>query len=177
MSKEIEVKVLGLDIEKFKKNLVFAGGIKKKDKFLQRRYVFDIAPGDPTKWIRLRTDGERSTLAVKIINSDELDGTLEYETVVEDFDTTKLIIEKLGFIAKSYQENYREIYMFDQCEISIDWWPKLEPYAEIEAGSESDIANVLKKLNLLDNETTSKNTKKLYADIGVDLDDVPSLVF
>ncbi len=50
-----------------------------------RRHVYDIVPGDMTKWIRLRDNGSEITLCVKEIRSDAIDGTLEVETAVGDF--------------------------------------------------------------------------------------------
>lgn len=53
-------------------------------------------PADPHKWIRLRTDGEKSTLTIKhIIQPDAIDGVQEWEVEVSDFQQTHFILEQL----------------------------------------------------------------------------------
>ncbi|WP_206685992.1 hypothetical protein [Kribbella qitaiheensis] len=73
-----------------------------------RRFVYDLAAGDGSKWIRLRDDGTAVTLAVKEIEHDGIDGTTETEVVVGDFETANELLRRMGFEAKSYQENRRE---------------------------------------------------------------------
>ena len=57
---------------------------------------------------------------------------MELETVVGDFDVMNDILKELGYNYRNYQENYRIIYSLDDVEISIDSWPLIPTYAEIE---------------------------------------------
>ena len=66
MAKEREVTILNIDEEMFIKRLLEHGAIKK-DEFLQRRYTYDFNPVMPNKWIRLRTNGKKTTLTIKEI--------------------------------------------------------------------------------------------------------------
>ncbi|MFW3146782.1 MAG: hypothetical protein ACMUIE_08230 [Thermoplasmatota archaeon] len=45
--------------------------------------------------------------ALKVEHNKNIDGTKELEVEVDDFDKTNLILEKLGYIHKGYQENKR----------------------------------------------------------------------
>ena len=109
MTKEREVTILNINENDFIKRLLNAGA-EKKDEFLQRRYTYDFNPVIPHKWIRLRTNGNTSTLTIKEIKDKQaIDGTLELETIVGDFDITNEILNTLGYIPKNYQENYRKI--------------------------------------------------------------------
>ncbi|MBA3757309.1 class IV adenylate cyclase [Candidatus Saccharibacteria bacterium] len=177
MAKEIEIKVLDIIPNQLRKLLLDAGAKQDQKLTKQMRYVFDIDPRDKSKWIRLRTIGTTTTLAVKVINSAEIDGTHEYETEVADPDNTLSILEQMGFQPKSYQENYRESYILNGASVSIDYWPKLKPYLEIEATDKAKIESVIKSLHLNQHKTTSENTKHLYLDIGIDLDKSERLVF
>jgi adenylate cyclase class 2 len=177
MAKEIEVKILDADQTSMRRRLEKLGAKRIRSLYKQKRYVFDISPGDKSRWIRLRSDGLKNTLAVKIIKNDRVDGTLEYETEVSDVRATLEILRTLGFKPKSYQENYREDYLLGTATVSLDYWPKLQPYIEIEAVTKKDVASVLSQLNLEKHETTSVNTKELYARQGIDLDKKKNLIF
>lgn len=177
MAKEIETKILNIDPARTRDLLAKAGAKKQSGLSKQRRYVFDIKAGDESRWIRLREANGKTTLAVKIINSDDIDGTEEYETEVADLEQTQAILKQLGFTPKSYQENYREAYSLGPAEVSIDYWPGLKPYLEVEAQNEDDVEEALKQLNLGQSPRTSVNTKQLYLDKSIDLDKLPELVF
>lgn len=74
MNTEYEIRVLEINhdeiIEKLK-NL----GAEFKFEALQQRYVYDLKPKQDNKWIRLRTDGKKSTLTIKDLQSKTIDGT------------------------------------------------------------------------------------------------------
>ncbi|MEV5302568.1 CYTH domain-containing protein [Amycolatopsis methanolica] len=88
-----------------------------------RRYIYYITPGDQSKWIRLRDTGSETTLCVKEIRSDAIDGTHEVEVTVGDFADTNELLGLLGFTPKSYQENRRTSFRLDGVRLGIDEWP------------------------------------------------------
>ncbi|WP_280275794.1 hypothetical protein [Nocardia wallacei] len=90
--------------------------------------VYDITPGDESKWIRLRDNGTGTTLAVEEITSDAIDGTREIEVSVDDFEATNTLLEMLGFTAKSYQETQRVRFTLDGAQLELDTWPRIPPY-------------------------------------------------
>ncbi|GAB3507184.1 CYTH domain-containing protein [Amycolatopsis cihanbeyliensis] len=142
-----------------------------------RRYVYDIAPGDDSKWIRLRdTDGE-STLTVKEIVSDAIDGTQEIEVGVDDFAAAGALLGMLGFDPKSYQETKRTSFILDGAQVEIDIWPRIPPYLEIEAGSTDEVVRVAALLGYTEADLTGENTVKIYARYGIDLDTITELTF
>ena len=106
MHTEYEVRLLEIDVDGIKKRLEEVGAEFCWDK-LQRRYVYDFIPKVDSKWIRLRTNGEKTTLTIKNLVSSEIDGTQELEIVVDNFERTNLILKELGYEAKGYQENRR----------------------------------------------------------------------
>jgi adenylate cyclase class 2 len=64
-------------------------GAENKGEKLQRRYVYDYNPVDKNKWIRLRTNGKKTTLTLKEIkDKNAIGGTQELEIEVSDFDAT-----------------------------------------------------------------------------------------
>lgn len=178
MAKEREVTILNINIKKFTKNLLKHGAVKK-DEFLQKRYTYDFNPILPNKWIRLRTNGKKTTLTIKEIkNKAAIDGTMELETVVGDFDVMNDILKELGYSYRNYQENYRIVYLMDNVEISIDSWPLIPTYAEIEGKTSEDVIMALKKLGYTLDDATTLDVTSIYNEIyGIDLLKIKELKF
>ena len=69
MDIEYEVRILEIDKDIFIKKLEKLKAEKVGD-FFQRRYVYDFNPVVKGKWIRLRTNGDESTLTIKNIGTE-----------------------------------------------------------------------------------------------------------
>jgi adenylate cyclase class 2 len=173
---EHEAKILDIDRVATEKLILDKGGEKLGEKFM-RRYVYDIVPGDQSKWIRLRDDGTATTLTVKQITSDAIDGTHEVEVGVDDFDTTNVLLGALGFHPKSYQESKRTSFVLDGAQVEIDTWPLIPPYVEIEAGSKDEVIRIAALLGYAEDQLTGENTIKVYARYGIDLTAIADLRF
>ena len=176
MQTEFEVKILDIDVEEIISKLSILGAKKIGEKF-QKRLVYNFNPPKENSWIRLRTDGEKTTMAIKEIQNDNIDGTKELEINVGDFKRTNLFLEKLGYIAKAYQENRRISYILDDVEIEIDFWPKIFPYLEIEARSISKVELMIKKLGFNRSQATSISVRKVYKKYGIDIYAIKELKF
>lgn len=169
MSVEFEAKVLGIDPAATVRAIVARGGRRTADTVLLRRYVYDVTSGDASRWIRLRDNGFSSSLTVKEIRHDGIDGTEETEVEVSSFDGTNDLLEKLGFTARSYQENRRTSFELDGAQLEIDEWPLIPPYLEIEAQSRAEVLRIAGLLGYSEDELTGENTVKVYARHGIDL--------
>lgn len=176
MTIEFEAKILDIDPAAFARMVLAAGG-ERLGEALQRRYVYDLAAGDESRWIRLRDTGSQITLTVKEILHDGIDGTRETEVTVGDFDTTNALLGKLGYTPKAYQENRRTSFTLDGAEIEIDAWPLIPPYAEIEGRDRDHVVAVAKTLGYQENDLTGENTTKVYTRYGLDLSAIPDLRF
>ena len=66
MNIEYEIRVLEVDKEKLIKRLEELGAQLIGD-FDQKRYVFDTIPKQDSKWIRLRTNGKKTTLTFVVL--------------------------------------------------------------------------------------------------------------
>lgn len=169
MPAEYEAKALDIDPAATADLILSKGGKETSAPTLQRRYVYDIEQGDDGKWIRLRDAGSKITLTVKEIAHDGIDGTQEVEVVVSDFDATNVLLGKLGFTPKSYQENRRTSFTLDGVQLEIDEWPMIPPYLEIEGPSPDDVYRVAALLGYDKDQLTSENTTKVYDRYGIDL--------
>lgn len=173
---EHEAKILGADHQVLESDILGLGGTKVAER-LMRRYVYDIEPGDTTRWVRLRDTGTEVTLATKWIEHDGIDGTHETEVSVSGFEATNTLLNTLGFIAKAYQENRRVSYRLEGTEIELDTWPMIPPYMEIEAKSQGEVVRVAEMLGFDEADLTGENTTKIYARYGVDLASITDLRF
>ncbi len=169
MPAEYEAKVLAINPAAMADRILSKGGREITAPTLQRRYVYDITPGDQSKWIRLRDNGMKTTLAVKEITHDGIDGTYEVEITVDDLDATNELLGFLGFHPKSYQENRRTSFVLDGAQLEIDEWPMIPPYLEIEAESPEEVRRIAALLGYEESRLTSENTTKVYGRYGIEL--------
>lgn len=144
-----------------------------------KRAVLDVIPANPNKWIRVRTDGTHTTLAVKERLGDGAAGTGEHEVEVSDFDKTLELLESLGgYTPRSVQENRRIAYDMNGVEVSIDSWPKVGDLIEIEGPSEAAIHAVAAQLGIRAEDLTGVSVEQYYQDkLGIDVKTVDHLTF
>lgn len=174
MKTEIEARLLECDVEKVISKLKENNATFNGD-WLQVRNCYDFNPVKENSWIRLRSNGKETTLTIKEIKSKKIDGTKECEITVSDFDTTDELLNKLGYIARSHQENRRIQYILDDVEIDIDFWPYIPTYVEFEAPSEDAIKGVCKKLNLEYEKLVTLDVTSIYEKYGYDIMKMPKL--
>lgn len=174
MKTEIECRLLDIEAKDFIKKLKDNNASFIGD-WIQRRNVYDFNPVKENSWIRLRTNGIETTLTIKEIKSSKIDGTQECEISVSDFETTDELLNKLGYHARSKQENRRIRFMLDNVEIDIDFWPNIPVYAEFEGETEDDIKQVAKKLDININNLISIDVEKVYNHYGYNIKNIPEL--
>ena len=169
MPKEYEAKILKIDPGAIEARILANGGRRVRGPVLMRRLVYDITPGDESRWLRLRDSGDVTTVAVKQIMHDGIDGTEETEVRVDDFDGMSEILAQLGLTPKSYQENRRTSYRMDTAELCVDEWPLLPPYLEIESDSRAGVIRAAAILGYPKKSLSGLNTLDIYAACGLDL--------
>ena len=178
MHTEYECTLINLDIQRFIKKIEKLGA-KKEGEYFQKRYVYDLNPVDENKWIRLRTNGVKSTLTIKNIENNQIiGGTKEIELEVSNFETTNEILNVLGYYARNYQENKRIIYVLGNIEIDIDTWPLIPTYVEIEGKCEADVKNFVEKLNINKENITNYDVVSIYKNFyNIDVLNIKDLRF
>jgi adenylate cyclase class 2 len=171
---EHEAKILGINIDAFLVSLAAANGTYLHD-YPFRRYVFDTNPPQAGTWLRLRTNGTETTLTAKEITDTTIEGTHEREVVVSNFENTLEILQKAGLQTKGYQVNHRFDFKLGDTTVSLDFWPALEPYLEIESPSTESVLQTATALGFAASDLVTKNTLELYQDNGIALDSTPKL--
>jgi adenylate cyclase class 2 len=168
MKIEIEARLLDINEKQFIEKLKIAGAYFVGD-WLMKRNVYDFNPIDDGKWIRLRTNGEKTTIAIKEVVNNSIDGTKEIEMEVESFDTANEILNKLGYHARGSQINRRIRFLLDEVEFDIDFWPMIPTYVELESNSIDKIKRVCKKLDINFDDLTTKSVPEVYLHYGIDI--------
>ena len=127
---------------------------------------------------KLRTNGTKTTLTIKNVESSSIDGTKELEIEVDDFDKTNEILGELGYKPRGIQENKRIKYDLNGVEVDIDSWPKIPTYLEIEGRSEKEVFDTLKLLGIKKEDATSLDVQSIYEQVyNIDLEKNPNLSF
>jgi len=170
---EYETKVLEIVPTTIIADLV-ALGAKDLNEKLYKRWVFEMERGE---WIRLRTDGTKTTLAYKNRNGTKIGATTEIETEVADFERMYLILSKLSFANEYYQENKTHIFTLGDLEFSLDTWPMIPAYLEIEGKDPNAVKKGLKMLGLNGKEIGDVSTVDVYEKHGINLHEIKHLSF
>lgn len=174
--REPEVKILNIDPDEMQQRILDKGGVKIAERRMRRR-VYDIVPGDLSRWIRVRDTGTKVTVATKHVIHDGIDGVDEEELTVDSFDGADRLLNMLGFSAKSYQENNRISFTLDGARLEIDSWPLIPPYLEIEADSPAEVLRVAALLGIPESDLTTDGSYAVYARYDIDLAAIADLRF
>ncbi|BCX15768.1 MAG: hypothetical protein KatS3mg097_660 [Candidatus Parcubacteria bacterium] len=148
MKNEIEATFLSVNKDSVRTKLKKAGFELKTPEYLMRRKTFDfsrVAPGQ-NKWGRVRQEADMVTMTIKEIRGSGINDTYEIELIVNDFDTACDFFEACGIPAKAFQENMREVWTRNGVEVTIDTWPGLNPFVEIEGENEKVVRDISKEL-------------------------------
>lgn len=173
---EYEARILEIDHDEIIKKLESLGAEFVFDS-MQKRYVYDVKPVQPNKWIRLRQNQDGTTLTIKDLSAKTIDGTEEIEIKVDDFDTTNELLEELGYVNRGFQENRRVQYRLDGVEIDLDRWPLIPEYLEIEGQSEEDVYKTIEKLGFSKQDIITLDVSSIYTHYGFNGDSLGDLSF
>ena len=149
---EIEVKIKVENLAAVEQKLKAAGATLKAGRVYERNVRYEDAGETFTpaaRVLRLRQDTQ-----VHLTYKEPHDpvgggwARTELEVTVSDFETTDLLLQKLGFHAAWIYEKYRTTYALENCEVVLDEMP-FGPFIEVE-GQPDAIQRALLALGLTD---------------------------
>lgn len=150
MDTEFEAKFYPVNKTLYRQRLKSLGAKLVIPERLMRRAIFDsrFHPEFTCHYIRVRDEGNLIRLIAKTHANQKgkLSDQKEIDIEVSSYDKTLQILEQMGYRPDQYMETLRETWHLDDAEITIDTWPGLEPYSEIEASSEQMVKDTATKL-------------------------------
>jgi len=162
--KEIEVRILDVDVPEMRKRLKQIGA-KKVFEGKVRTNIFDFSNGllkRKQQMLRLRTLGKQTVLCYKGKNiSKKFKRKEEIEVTVDDFGRAVLLLQRLGFRKIWGYAKRRESYNIGKATVEIDKYPKIPALIEIEAPTEKDVVAAVKKLGHEMKDTTNVNFSEI----------------
>ena len=165
-NREIEAKFPVSSIDDYLTKVREAGAVCEQPVHFERNLRFDDNTGKLSRTaqvLRLRDNGETAVLTYKSDknSSSGIADREEIETVVDDLERTRLILERLGFFVDFIYEKFRSIYSLAETGIFLDHTP-IGDFIEIEGPDEEAIRNTAELLGL-DWETRSgKSYRSLF---------------
>jgi adenylate cyclase class 2 len=148
MQIEYEATFLDINREEMRKKLKTAGAVLVRPEFLQKRLTLSLPAGHEITggWLRVRDEGDKIMMTLKVVDGTQIHNQKEINLQVDDLGMAVKLLETMGCKKKSYQETKRELWTLDGVEITIDEWPFLEPFVEVEGQSEEMVKNVSEKI-------------------------------
>ncbi|MCL4411574.1 CYTH domain-containing protein [Candidatus Marsarchaeota archaeon] len=136
-------------------------------------FALDGRLGSAHSWVRVRTDGNETTLTFKQMRKNGgFEPMIEHEVKTADFAETVKIMGRLAKRECIYFENSREAYELDGAYITLDKWPKIPLYVEIEAPSNAQLKRIYKKLGIKGEFVGNVAIHGVYKRYGLDFLDV-----
>lgn len=148
---EFEAKFYPVDKEQYRKKLLSIGAKlvvpeRKMIRVIADRFANSSIAKDT--FLRIRSEGNKVRLSFKM--SAKADGDVsdqkEIDVDVSDFEKTKAILEASGINFNRRQETFREEWKYNNSEITIDTWPGLSTYSEVESPTEEEVRDVATEL-------------------------------
>ncbi|HUW22138.1 MAG TPA: CYTH domain-containing protein [Candidatus Bathyarchaeia archaeon] len=165
MAIEYEATFANINKNRIRSKLKNMGAKLVKAEFMQKRIVFHLPKGHEIKggWLRVRDESDKITLSLKIVIGDGIENQNEICLKIDNFEEAVKLLEQIGCRQKAYQESKREIWEIDGVEVTIDEWPFLEPYVEVEGTSEEAVKNMSDKLGFDYSEAIFDSVDYLYS--------------
>ena len=180
MEKELEVKVLGIDIGKIEEKIIQLKGqliadevqvntlidskarpIKESlDAYLRIRETEDLLSGKSKVVLTLK----------KNIENEKLRENIELNSEIEDKETVLEILKSLGFDNVKVGHKERKSYRLHGARIDLDRWDKETypfPYIEIEVESPSHLDEILALLEIGGENISKKSIVELQKDLKI----------
>lgn len=162
MQIEYEATFININKDEVRARLRAVGAELVYPEILQKRVTFRLPAGQakPGGWLRVRDEGDKITMSLKVRNGDNIEDQKELCLKIDNFDVGAAFLENIGCEKKAYQETRRELWQLDGAQITIDEWPWLEPFVEVEGKNEENVKAVSAQMGF-------DYSQALFCDVGV----------
>ena len=166
--KEIEAKILEIDVEKVRQEMEKLGAEKKfEGNVVSEFYDYKDGRIEENGLLRLRATGEHTFITRKTdIEDDRAKVKEEIEFDVSDIDEARKFLTSLGLEKKHDGEKKRAKWHKGPIEYVIDWYPGIPPLLEIEAPNHEQLEQAFKQLGYNPEDTVDWGANKVYQYYG-----------
>lgn len=131
---------------------------------LMKRVTFNLPKTvNENTYLRVRDEGDKVTLTLKAVVGNSIEDQKEINIKVDSFSATVEMLKHIGCQEKAYQETKRELWRLSGVEVTLDEWPFLEPFIEVEGPSEALVKQVVSSLGFDYTKGLIGAVDKLYA--------------
>lgn len=162
---EYEATYANINKDAIRQKLKDVGATLARPEYLQKRVVFNVPEGLHMKggWLRVRDEGNRITLTLKVVYGEGIESQKEVLLEVDSLEKAEELLTLLGAHKTAYQENKRELWDLDGVEITIDEWPFLESFVEVEGKSGEAVKEASEKLGFTYQDALFGSVTVLYS--------------
>jgi adenylate cyclase class 2 len=178
MKNEIEATFLSVNKELMRAKLKETGFILSIPEYIMRRKTFKFpnVPIGHSKWGRIRQESDKITMTIKDIRGSGISDVYESEIIVNDFNAGTAFFEACGITQNAFQENLREVWKHNEVEATIDTWPGLDPFIEVEGGNEDIVKKISEKLGFRFEEAVFGSIDLVYEKVlGIPSEEIINL--
>lgn len=163
MNTEYEAKFTKINKAKIRTQLKKVGAKLLRSEFFQKRVAFNLPNKSVKKgYLRVRDEGNKITMSLKFVNGKKIEDQKEVLLNIDSFENAVEFLKSIGCNQKAFQETKRELWSLNNVDITIDEWPFLEPFIEIEGKSEKSVKEVCEKLGFDYNNAVFGAVDTLY---------------
>lgn len=167
--KEIEVKILNIDVSAVRKKLSSLNA-KKTFEGMMKTLVFDFSDERFKKndeLLRLRYEGDGVKLCYKgAVKASRFKVREEKEIFVSDLERTRELLQSLGLKVVLEYEKHREEYALDNAKCVLDTYTSIPTYLEIEGNTEKIVEQLVLRLGFTMAQTTNVSASEVLKAAG-----------
>lgn len=176
MDRELELKVLNVDLMEMEEKLV-SKGARKIGVEVQKNYTFSPKNRNdfPNGYLRIREkniDGKKSdtelTFKEAVDSDDDVRVNNEYTTTITSTSNMIKILEEIGLVERYVGEKKRISYEYKGQRFDLDTWSKdvyPDPYLEIEFTNVNLIDEIIEEFEINKNDVTNESINDLIQKI------------
>ncbi len=167
--REIEVKIFNIDAPALEQRLKGAGASLVFDGDIYAVHVDyqNFRLRSEGKSARIRRIGDKAEIVIKgrrggggVSNREEI------ETYIGDFETMRLILNRLGLVEMCRYRKHRRSYSLDGIKFEFDTFKNFPTYVEVEARTEDDVGRGVAFLGVEMKDTYSKSIMARLAELN-----------
>ncbi len=169
--KEIEVKILEIDVKETIRKIEELGGIKTYEgEVITTYYDSRHKLHNQGRVLRLRRKDDKTELTFKEKISDDLFKSMnEFETIVGDYKTMDTILQGIGFKPCRELSKRRTSYSIGEVHVDIDTYNEFPTFLEIEAKTGDLVKEWVLKLGYSMNDAKPWTTSDVFKHYGKEM--------